>query len=88
MELFVRCKEQGIVVGPGQLFCASQKFRHCLRLSFAGVWGAQQQSALAEVGHLASELLNQPTDVSIKNEMDLTRTDFMFEEKVSAHDLW
>ena len=38
MVLFALCKAQGITVGPGQLFCGSHRYRHCLRLSFAGAW--------------------------------------------------
>jgi DNA-binding transcriptional MocR family regulator len=88
MKLFSDCKERGIVVGPGQLFCASHKFRHCLRLSFAGVWGPQQQAALAEVGRLAGELNCQTRAIEMNSDLEVTRTDLMFEERVSAHDLW
>ncbi|TXT37448.1 MAG: transcriptional regulator, partial [Comamonadaceae bacterium] len=44
MELFTLCKERGILIGPGQLFCSSPQYRHFLRLSFAGVWGAAEQA--------------------------------------------
>ncbi len=88
MELFYLCKERGIVVGPGQLFCASQKYRHCLRLSFAGAWGQAQQAALVEVGRLAGTLKASDQDDGLPQVGDAARTDFMCENDVTAHDLW
>jgi hypothetical protein len=70
------------------LFCASQRYRHCLRLSFAGAWSSVEQAALAEVGRLACLLESglQMTDTKVTQET--TRTDLMCKDKVSAHDLW
>lgn len=86
--LFSRCKAIGIIVGPGQLFCASQRYQHCLRLSFSGAWGLVEQAALAEVGRLACLLKNRsnaPTTVSPPNDSPMN---LMHMDKVSAHDLW
>lgn len=88
MELFSVCKKHGIVVGPGQLFCASQKYRHCLRLSFAGAWGESQQAALEEVGRLAGTLQAIAQEVEVPRVGATTRTDFMCENDITAHDLW
>jgi DNA-binding transcriptional MocR family regulator len=88
MVLFLKCKQLGIIVGPGQLFCASQRFRHCLRLSFAGPWGAGEQAALAEVGRLACLLESGLQVPDAQGPPSTTRTDLMCRDKVSAHDLW
>lgn len=88
MVLFSRCKQIGIIVGPGQLFCASQRYRHCLRLSFAGAWSPVEQFALAEVGRLACLLESGLQAPDTKVTQETTRTDLMCKDKVSAHDLW
>jgi DNA-binding transcriptional MocR family regulator len=102
MQLFEKCKDLGITIGPGRLFCASQRYQHYLRLSFAGAWGAKEQTALAEVGRQACQLLaHAQSQMSIANEtsqpgnqpatrehLDITRTDFMSTTSVSTHDLW
>jgi DNA-binding transcriptional MocR family regulator len=88
MALFSRCKAQGILVGPGQLFCVSQQYQNFLRLSFAGAWGPLEQEALVEVGRLAQALdADEPTG-STSDPARVGRTDAMYGNKVSAHDLW
>jgi DNA-binding transcriptional MocR family regulator len=88
MALFSLCKAQGIIVGPGQLFCASGRYQHYLRLSFAGAWGAAEQDALAEVGRLANTLKAGAQSASSSGSIEDSRTNFMCVQKVSAHDLW
>lgn len=88
MALFALCKAQGIIVGPGQLFCASGRYQHHLRLSFAGAWGAAEQAALAEVGRLAHALKAGAQTASVSESIEDSRTDLMCVQKVSAHDLW
>lgn len=88
MVLFSRCKSLGILVGPGQLFCASQQYQNFLRLSFAGAWGAVEQDALAEVGRLACALGTDPPAPSESEPSQIGRTGDMYFDKVSAHDLW
>ena len=87
MVLFDACKALGITVGPGQLFCASHRYRHCLRLSFAGLWGAVEQAALLEVGRQACLLLAAQTEQAA-DAVDASRMDFMCMNDVSAYDLW
>ena len=53
IDLSNLCKRAGITIGPEQVFCASHRYRHCLRLSFAGLWERREQAALLEVGQLA-----------------------------------
>lgn len=88
MVLFALCKAQGITVGPGQLFCGSQRYRHCLRLSFAGAWGPKEQAALQQVGRLATQLVQGLHDHADAVTPDASRTDFVNQAGVSARDLW
>jgi len=88
MVLFMRCKAQGILAGPGQLFCCSRQYKNFLRLSFAGAWGLVEQNALAEVGRLASKLDEDATDSWGSDTSQTGRTDLMCLDTVSAHDLW
>jgi DNA-binding transcriptional MocR family regulator len=88
MLLFDACKAQGIVVGPGQLFCASHRYRHCLRLSFSGMWGPLEQAALGEVGRLACAQLERAKTATDAGAMELSRTELMCRDEVSAYDLW
>jgi hypothetical protein len=82
------CQAQGIIVGPGQLFCSSQHYQHYLRLSFAGAWGPIEQEALADVGRLAQSLPHTIAPAATTKPQDLGRTDFMWMNQISAHDLW
>jgi DNA-binding transcriptional MocR family regulator len=88
LVLFALCKAQGITVGPGQLFCGSQRYRHCLRLSFAGAWEAREQTALQQVGRLAMQLLQGLHEQSTAEAPDVSRTDFVNQADASARDLW
>ena len=51
--LFLRCVAQGVTFGPGALFTATDRYRHCLRLTFTGEWTLREQQALALVGQNA-----------------------------------
>jgi len=55
MQLFQACQPEGITFGPGALFTATDRFNHCLRLSFAGVWTNLERQALQKIGALALE---------------------------------
>jgi DNA-binding transcriptional MocR family regulator len=63
MELFRRCAAEGIVFGPGGLFTATDRFDHCLRLSFAGPWTGVEQAALRRIGALARTTRPAPAPV-------------------------
>ena len=56
MVLFQQCVAEGITFGPGSLFTATDRFSHCLRLSFAGEWTDVERRALARIGALAKQL--------------------------------
>ncbi|MEJ7138770.1 PLP-dependent aminotransferase family protein [Amphibiibacter pelophylacis] len=57
LALHTRCQGEGIGFGPGALFSASDRFGHCLRLSFAGEMGGAEFAALERIGELAQEML-------------------------------
>lgn len=54
LVLFHQGAAQGITFGPGALFSATDRFNHCMRLSFAGAWGERERKALRELGRLAA----------------------------------
>ena len=56
MALFRRCASEGITFGPGELFTATDRYRHCLRLNFSGPWNAASMQALARIGEIAREM--------------------------------
>jgi len=56
MRLFERAAREGIAFGPGQLFSATDRYAHCLRLSFSGAWSDAEKAGLARLGHLAQTL--------------------------------
>lgn len=56
MELFRRCAAEGITFGPGEFFTATDRYRHCLRLSLSGGWTTVHMQALVRMGELAREL--------------------------------
>jgi DNA-binding transcriptional MocR family regulator len=88
MALFALCRKQGIIFAPGQLFGASERYRHCLRLSFAGTWGAIEQAAVAEAGRLACTLAAGGRAPSLPEVAEDLQAGFMGADKVTVHDLW
>jgi DNA-binding transcriptional MocR family regulator len=59
MRLFEHAASEGIAFGPGQLFSATDRYAHCLRLSFSGAWGDAEKEGLMRLGHLAQALSRQ-----------------------------
>ncbi|GAB3366857.1 MULTISPECIES: aminotransferase-like domain-containing protein [Giesbergeria] len=55
MQLFRQCQREDIIFGPGGLFSATDRFDHCLRLSFAGPWTHVEKRALVRMGELARQ---------------------------------
>ena len=56
MALYRLCLAEGLLFGPGALFTATGRFRHCLRLSFAGTWGDAERRGLLRIGELARQM--------------------------------
>ncbi|OPF64053.1 PLP-dependent aminotransferase family protein [Hydrogenophaga sp. H7] len=59
MELFRRCATEGITFGPGEFFTATDRYRHCLRLNFSGPWTTLEMQALARIGEIARQMLQE-----------------------------
>ena len=57
MALFQRCASEGITFRPGSLFTATDRFRHCLRLSLSAQWDDRAKTALTRIGAIAKEML-------------------------------
>ncbi|HET9446444.1 MAG TPA: PLP-dependent aminotransferase family protein [Steroidobacteraceae bacterium] len=56
VELFRRAHAENITLAPGPLFTSTDRFRNCIRLSFAHNWSRTIEDAVARVGRLAREL--------------------------------
>ncbi|MGN6319554.1 PLP-dependent aminotransferase family protein [Trinickia sp.] len=54
--LFDAALEHGICFAPGDVFSASRRFRHCLRLSAGYSWTPQIESGVHTLGRLAREM--------------------------------
>jgi DNA-binding transcriptional MocR family regulator len=59
LELFRACLDQHICIGPGPMFTATQRYRHCVRLGVGGRWGEADERALREVGRIATAMLQR-----------------------------
>lgn len=53
MRLLEVAAKEGITFGPGRLFSATDRYDHCLRLSFSGAWGEAEKAGLIRLGQLA-----------------------------------
>ena len=56
-QLFAEALETGICFAPGDVFSASGRYRHCLRLSCASPWDANIEVGLATLGALVAAQL-------------------------------
>jgi len=61
MRLLALSAKEGIAFGPGRLFSATDRYAHCLRLSFSGAWGEAEKAGLSRLGHLAQSLQQKPS---------------------------
>ena len=55
-QLFEACLQEHILIAPGGLFSASDRYRHCIRLGVGGLWDEAHRRALCRVGELAAAL--------------------------------
>ncbi|WP_323754260.1 PLP-dependent aminotransferase family protein [Marinobacter sp.] len=56
IDIYSKALDEGIVITPGSLFSGSERFGHCLRISFAHPWDAQRTKALKRI----LELIQNP----------------------------
>ncbi|RDE22680.1 PLP-dependent aminotransferase family protein [Motiliproteus coralliicola] len=55
LELYGRSLQQGIILTPGRLFTAQERYRNALRISFAFPWTEHRQDALKRLGQLVAQ---------------------------------
>lgn len=58
LDLSHACLAEKIVIAPGKMFSATDRFRHCIRLGLGGRWDDTHRRALGRVGELAKSLLS------------------------------
>ncbi len=54
--LFHKALEHNISITPGTLFSSTNKFNHCIRISYGVQWGEQIEQSIVLLGELASQL--------------------------------
>jgi DNA-binding transcriptional MocR family regulator len=57
LALFHRCLAENIVIAPGKMFSATNRFEHCIRLGLGGRWNDAHRHALRRVGDLAKSIV-------------------------------
>jgi DNA-binding transcriptional MocR family regulator len=56
MQLYARAREEGITVGPGNMFSVRGSFNHFIRLNYSYPWTAEIEAAVKRLGKLVAEL--------------------------------
>lgn len=57
LRLYQRALEQGITIGPGQMFSIFENsYRNFIRLNYSSAWTDEIEQAVITVGKLAGEL--------------------------------
>jgi DNA-binding transcriptional MocR family regulator len=58
-ELYLKAKQQGIIISPGTLFSSNpKKYHHSIRLSYAPEWKRDREEAIRILGVLAKDMLS------------------------------
>ncbi|MFT6914758.1 MAG: DNA-binding transcriptional MocR family regulator [Motiliproteus sp.] len=55
LELYGQALEQGLILTPGRLFTAQERYRNALRISFAFPWTDKRRAALSLLGRLLED---------------------------------
>ncbi len=55
LDLYGQCLEKGIILTPGRLFTAQERYRNALRISFAFPWTEKRRAALALLGRMVAD---------------------------------
>jgi DNA-binding transcriptional MocR family regulator len=56
MKLYARALDEGITIGPGNMFSARGSFNNFIRLNYSYPWSAQIEAAVKRLGRLVAEL--------------------------------
>ena len=67
LQLMHYAQTEKISIAPGQIFSATQKYRHCIRLSCAQPWTTAVERALCRLGQLAQALSQNQEGVDHTN---------------------
>lgn len=59
VELYQLALKEGIGIAPGAMFSASSRYRNCLRVNCGIPWSERTERALARIGELAYELVQE-----------------------------
>ncbi len=54
-ELYHHCRDQGVLIAPGEVFSLNNQFRNCFRLSYATRWTAEREEAIRQLGQWVAE---------------------------------
>ena len=57
LALFRACLAERIVLAPGTMFSATDRYRHCIRLGVGGRWDDVQRAGLQRIGEIACDML-------------------------------
>ncbi|MEH6822392.1 MAG: PLP-dependent aminotransferase family protein [Motiliproteus sp.] len=55
LDLYGQCLEKGIILTPGRLFTAQERYRNALRISFAFPWTEKRRAALTLLGRMVAD---------------------------------
>jgi DNA-binding transcriptional MocR family regulator len=65
-ELFGAALERGICIAPGDVFSASRRYAHCMRLSGGAQWSARIERALETLGGMVQEVARSSSGAARK----------------------
>lgn len=57
LALFRACRAEHIVLAPGTMFSATDRYRHCIRLGVGGRWDDAYRAGLKRIGEIACQML-------------------------------
>ena len=57
LALFTACLAERIVLAPGRMFSATDRYRHCIRLGVGGQWDSAHRDGLRRIGQIACAML-------------------------------
>ncbi len=52
LDLYIKAREEGIIIAPGRLFTAQDRYNNFLRISFLHAWDESRKSALKRLGEM------------------------------------
>ncbi|HEY5672878.1 MAG TPA: PLP-dependent aminotransferase family protein [Malonomonas sp.] len=59
VDYFYQARQLGIGLAPGTIFSTQDKYNNFIRLSCTGIWNAQLEQGVAQLGQLAKQLVDK-----------------------------